>query len=88
MQKPRYNAQSWQSIFCHMRFSESFSPHSILNFYKSALPTGREVVALFEGNCETDQEKQCLDHLKRYVKNLASTDLQRLPNAMTGADII
>ena len=88
MQKPRYNAQSWQSIFCHMRFSESFSPHSILNFYKSALPTGREVVALFEGNCQTDQEKQCLDHLKRYVKNLASTDLQRLPTVMTGADII
>ena len=88
MQKPRYIAQSWQSIFCHMRFSESFSPQSILSFYKSALQTGRELVVLFEGNCQTDQEKQYLDHLKRYVKNLASADLQRLLKVMAGADMI
>ena len=65
VQKSRYIAQSWQNIFCHVWFSELFPPHSILNFYKSASPTGRKVVAFFEGNCQTDQEKQCLNHLKR-----------------------
>ena len=77
-----------QNIFCRVHFSQSFSPHSILNFYKSASPTGGKVIALSEGNCQTDQEKQFLDHLKKYVKNLASTDLWRLFSVMTGGDII
>ena len=74
--------------FCHVHFSQSFSPHSILNFYKSALPTGQKVIALFEENCQIDQEKKFLNHLKRYVKNLPWTDLQRVFSVMTGSDII
>ena len=88
LQKLRDIAESWQNTLCRLRFSELFSRYSILNFHKSALPTGRKDVALFEGNCQIDQEKQCLDHLKRYVQSLASTDFRRILRVMTGADVI
>ena len=88
MQARRYIALSWQDIFCHVSFSESFSAHVILNFYKCASPIGEKAPALFEENCQRDQKKQCLKHLKGYIKNCDSTDVQRLLRVMREADII
>ena len=87
MQTRRYIALSWQNIFCHVSFSESFSAHVILNFYKCASPTGEKFLP-FEENCQRDQKKQCLKHLKGYIKNCDSTDVLRLLRVMRGADII
>ena len=69
MQTRRYIALSWQNIFCHVSLSESFSAHIILNFYKCASPTGENVPALFKENCQRDQKKQCLKHLKGYINS-------------------
>ena len=88
IQKPRYIAACWHSIFKAVRFPSNMNPVNMSDIYKMVLPTGDKIVGLFHASPSSDQERQCMDHLKRFTKNLPDTDLQKFLRIMTGADVV
>jgi len=57
-------------------------------WYETKMPTGRKVCSLFVADCSKPQEHICLEHLKRFTKNLPSNQLGKFLQLMTGSDII
>jgi len=89
VQKPRYVANCWHNVFKNVKLPIIFN--DLQGLYENLLPTGRKVVRLFkteESHNESDQQKACKEHLKRYVKNLSTSDLRKFLQISTGSDII
>ena len=58
------------------------------NLYGIKRRTAKKILKLIKSEPVTDQERQCLDHLKRYICSLQGKSLSLFLQFITGSDII
>ena len=58
------------------------------NLYEIKRPTAKNILKLIKSEPVTEQERQCLDHFKRYIRSLQGKSLSLLLQFITGSDII
>ena len=85
IQRPKYVSGCWDNVFACVRFPTAFN---MKEWYSKKIPTGRKVASLFKADCKNLQEGECLEHLKRFTKNLNTTQLAKFLQILTGSDII
>ena len=51
-------------------------------------PLPKMILKLIKSQPATDQERQCLDHLKKYIRSLQEKSLSLFLQFITGSDII
>lgn len=61
---------------------------AIENLYDIKKPTAKKILKLIKSEPVTDQERQCLDHLRQYIRSLQGKSLSLLLQFITGSDII
>lgn len=89
IQKPRYVMNCWAPILKPMTFLPDFqSVVTLENLYEVKRPTAKKILKLIKSEPVTDQERQCLDHLKRYIRSLQGKSLSLFLQFITGSDII
>ena len=88
-QKPKYVIHCWTPIFSQLKHDPSFKTIESLNeLYKSKEPTAKKIIKLLQVEPNTDAERQCLDHLKRFIKSLEGEQLARFLQFCTASDVI
>ena len=60
---------------------------TIENLYDVKKPTAKTFLKLIKSEPVTDQERQCLDHLKQYIRLLQGKSLSLFLQFITGSDI-
>ena len=58
------------------------------NLYDIKRPTAKKILKLINSKPETKQERQCLDHLKKYIRSLQGNSLSLFLQFITGGNII
>ena len=88
-QKPQYVMNCWAPILKPMISLPDFqSVVTLENLYDIKRPTAKKILKLIKSEPATDQERQCLDHLKRYIRSLQGKSLSLFLQFITGSDII
>lgn len=89
IQKPRYVTNCWAPILKPLiAFPDFQSLVTLENLYDIKRPTAKKIVKLIKSEPVTDQERQCLDHLKKYIRSLQGSSLSVFLQFITGSDII
>ena len=89
IQKPRYVTNCWAPILKPLiAFPDFQSLVTLENLYDIKRPTAKKIVKLIKSEPVTDQERQCLDHLKKYIRSLQGSLLSVFLQFITGSDII
>jgi len=89
LQKPRYVMSCWVPIMKPMiSLSDFESVVTLENLYEIKRPTAKNILKLIKSEPVTEQERQCLDHFKRYIRSLQGKSLSLLLQFITGSDII
>lgn len=89
VQKPRYVMNCWAPIMKPLIALPDFQSFvAIENLYDIKKPTAKKILKLIKSEPATDQERQCLDHLKQYIRSLQGKSLSLLLQFITGSDII
>lgn len=89
VQKPRYILNCWSSILQCLKIFPDFQSIDTLNkMYDTKKPTTRKVIKLIESSPATDQERQCIDYLKKYIRSLQGNMLSLFLQFVTGSDVI
>ena len=89
IQKPRYVMNCWAPILKPMISLPDFqSVVTLENLYDIKRPTAKKILKLIKSEPATDQERQCLDHLKKYIRSLQGKSLSLFLQFITGSDII
>ena len=84
-QKPRYVMNCWAPLILLLDF-QSFV--AIVNLNDIKKPTTKTTLKLIKSEPATDQEQQCQDHLKQYIRSLQGKSLSLFLQFITGSDII
>ena len=89
IQKPKYVANVWhpivKSLMSHKEFKDL---QSLEDLYKAKVPTPRKICKLFVAHPVSNSERECFDHLKRYVKSLNDNLLCAFLQFVTGSNVI
>jgi hypothetical protein len=89
IQKPRYVVHCWGPLIQTLKSFPPFQSIEVLKkMYDEKWPSGRKVIKLLKCAPANDAERQCLDHLKRYIKSLQGQSLTWFLQFTTGSDII
>lgn len=89
IQKPRYVTNCWALILKPLiAFSDFQSLVTLENLYDIKRPTAKKIVKLIKSEPVTDQERQRLDHFKKYIRSLQGSSLSVFLQFITGSDII
>ena len=89
VQKPRYIVNCWSPILCSLQDHQEFqSFEDLKEFYKSKAPSAKKIIRLFQAEPSNDAERECLAHLKRFVKSLEGHALGKFLHFCTGSDVI
>ena len=89
VQKPRYIVNCWGPILRSLQDHQEFQTfEGLKEFYKSKTPTAKKIIRLFQAEPSNDAERECLGHLKRFVKSLEGHSLAKFLHFCTGSDII
>lgn len=56
--------------------------------YDVKRPTAKKILKLIKSEPATDQERQCLDHLKKFIRSLQGNSLPLFLQFITGSDVI
>ena len=89
IQKPRYVMNCWAPIIKSLIvFTDFKSVMALENLYDIKRPTAKKILKLINSKPETEQERQCLDHLKKYIRSLQGNSLSLFLQFITGSDII
>ena len=89
IQKPRYVTNCWAPILKPLiAFPDFQSLVTLENLYDIKRPTAKKIVKLIKSEPVTDQERQCLDHFKKYIRSLQGSLLSVFLQFITGSDII
>ena len=89
IQKPRYVTNCWAPILKPLiAFPDFQSLVTLENLYDIKRPTAKKIVKLIKSEPVTDQERQCLDHFKKYIRSLQGSSLSVFLQFITGSDII
>ena len=89
VQKPRYLMNCWAPIVKSLiTFPEFKSVTALENLYEDKRPTARKVIKLIKSEPVTEQERQCLDHLQKYIRSLSGDSLSLFLQFITGSNVI
>ena len=89
VQKPKYVINCWTPILSALKCDPSFKTiETVTELYENKEPTAKKIIKLFKVELNTDAERQCFDHLKRFVKSLEGEQLARFLQFCTASDII
>lgn len=89
IQKPRYVINCWAPILKVLKaFPDFQSIKDLENMYDVKRPTAKKFLKLIKSEPATDQERQCLDHLKKFIRSLQGSSLPLFLQFITGSDII
>ena len=71
IQKPRYIANCWTPILSLLkRYMPFQSLENLVSLYNEKKPNAKKVVKLLDAHPNTDAERACLDHLKRFIRSI------------------
>ena len=89
IQKPRYVLNCWYPVLKSLKVLPNFqSVEDVENMYEAKRPTAKKVVKLIQSEPATEKERQCLDHLKKYIRSLQGNFLSLFLQFVTGSDVI
>ncbi len=89
IQKPRYVINCWSPVLKSLKILPNFqSVKDVENPYEAKRPTTKKVLKLIQSEPTSDKERQCLDHLKKYIRSLQGNFLPLFLQFVTGSDVI
>ena len=90
IQKPRYVANCFAEIFSVSTCEAPLkSDKNLLQYYAKRIPSAKKVIkCLVTTSDMSDSERNTLNHLTRYIKSLAGTELERFLHFVTGGNIV
>lgn len=89
IQRPKYIANAWSPIVSTLKGCAEFEDvTSLQSLYEQKKPTAKNVSKLFSASPSNDHERECLSHLKRFVKSLDANILGVFLQFVTGSNII
>lgn len=91
IQKPRYMANCFQSVFLARRVAEEHPFKSIellTKLYTDRKPTNRKVINCLKTSGLTDAQSACFNHLTRFIKSMSKDRLLIFLRFVTGSDIM
>lgn len=89
IQRPKYVANAWFPIAKQLKHYKEFrNVDSLVELYEAKKPTPKKVCKLFSANPTTECQRECLDHLKRFVKSLDDNLLRAFLQFVTGSNIL
>ncbi|XP_028398699.1 uncharacterized protein LOC114522251 [Dendronephthya gigantea] len=89
VQKPKYIADAWGPYLQPLKdFQEFLDVNTMSTLYEEKRPTSKRVIKLLKAEPSSNAERECLDHLKRYIKSLGESQLSGLLQFVTGCNII
>jgi len=76
IQRPRYISNAWSPILAKLKMYREFeNMDCLIQLYEMKKPSPKKVSKLFSATPANDNQKECLDHLKRFVKSLDDNTL-------------
>ena len=89
IQKPKYIAMAWSDELQALKHLPEFCDlSSLCKMYEEKNPTPKRVVKLLQAEPNSDPERTCFEHLKRFVKSLNESKLAVFLHFVTGSNII
>lgn len=89
IQKPKYIAHAWSPIIAQLKnYGEFKNVESLNEMWSLKKPTAKKVIKLLDASPSNDAERQCLDHLKRFIKSLDDNLLCILLQFISGSNTI
>ncbi|XP_028409432.1 uncharacterized protein LOC114532040 [Dendronephthya gigantea] len=89
IQRPKYIANAWIPIVNKLKQHPEFtSIESLHALYEAKKPSNKKVCNLLRANPSTDAERECLSHLKRFIKSLDHAMLRLFLQFITGSDTL
>lgn len=89
IQKPRYIANCWVPIVKRLQVFEPFqSIDNLETLFNEKKVTNKKLVKLLSASPVTDAERESLEHLKRFIKNLKEDGLSAFLQFTTGSNCI
>lgn len=89
IQKPQYVVNIWDPIVNTLRSHYYFQTlEGLKGLYDSKRQTAERLIKLFRAEPSNDAERQCLEHLKSFVKSLEGKALNKFLQFCTGSDVI
>ena len=89
VQKPRYIMNCWAPIVKSLiTFPEFTSVTALENLYEVKRPTAKKKIKLIKSEPATEQERQCLDHLQKYIRSLSGETLSLFVQYISGSNVI
>ena len=89
VRKPKYVINCWTPTLSELKCDPSFKTiETVTELYQDKEPTAKQIIKLFKVELNTDAERQCFDHLKRFVKSLEGEQSARFLQFCTASDII
>ena len=88
IQKPKYIANAWSPIIAHLKsYAQFMNVESLKEMHSSKKPTAKKIIELLNSTPSSDAERQCFDHLKRFIKSLDDNLLCILLQFISGSNI-
>ena len=89
IQKPRYVANVWLLELNTLTSEREFRDlESLITMYEAKKPSAKKVIKLLDVIITKEDERECFEYLKRYIKSLDDTALGALLQFLTGSNII
>ena len=89
IQRPRYICNSWAPIMSGLKdFTQFQTVANLMQLYEDSRPSPKKVVKLFSVKPSNEAERECVGHLKRFVKSLDDIVLGAFLQFVTGSNII
>ena len=88
-QRPKYIASCWSEILKSLVVFDPFkSIADLKSMIEDKAASTKKVLKLLSAKAESDAERVCFDHLKRFVKSLSEGALVAFLQFTTGSDIV
>ena len=71
-----------------LQYKDFKSVETLEKLYVQRKPASKKVIKLLQSDPSNDAERNCLDHLKRYIKSLQSTFFETFLQFVTGSDVL
>ncbi|KAJ8007783.1 hypothetical protein DPEC_G00097780 [Dallia pectoralis] len=87
VQKPMFVIDCWREITHHHHIS--LSPEAVTKLFSDLQPTTKKVCKLLKFGVDlTTKQKEVVNHLKRFIRELDESKLQKFLRFCTGSDLI
>ena len=87
IQKPQYIAECWRLVVCQL-MPDFPSLESIDDLYNHLVATNDKVINALQVEFTNDVERECFKYLKRYIRGLDKSKLERFLKFTTGSELM